>query len=248
MPRSKPGRRNGVIIRRSDWEYIRNITIDGLDTGFLFCKGVRGTTNAVMANSNITNCKTALKLQELNGIGLAIYNTSFAATRFPVHATALFATNVQFNLCSFIALDNNAEILNEGTESSFRNSASISQRQRSPATTCNSQIVRQKPTRSRSLRKEARGANIIEDNWQPSPRSNNTTVATIVTPYPKHQDATPKLQPSPQKGSFPISNRKPGAGHFASPTTNNSAFQKALTIGQSHPQPSMFLGMVSFQF
>lgn len=227
----------GVIIRRSDWEYIRNITIDGLDTGFLFCKGVRGTTNAVMANSNITNCKTALKLQELNGIGLAIYNTSFAATQFPVHATPLFATNVQFNLCSFIALGNNAEILNEGTGIlSFRNSSvNVT---KATITNGNMQFSNCS-SKANSFTiiadKEARGANIIGGQLATIAKiQNNTTAATFVTPLPKNiQDVTPELPTFTPKRLFP--DFKPEnlvlvTDFGASPTlTDNApAFQKAL--------------------
>ncbi len=65
----------GVDCGRSDWEFVRNLRVFGYRTGVRFRKGERGLTNAVIADSKFTGCGTALALDELNGVGLAVYRS-----------------------------------------------------------------------------------------------------------------------------------------------------------------------------
>lgn len=89
-----------VDIGRSDWEYIWRLRVDGYRTGLQFRKGKRGLTNAVMAESDIQDCSTALLTDELNGVGLAVYNSRFTGD-VAVKSTEAFSSCSQFHTCFF---------------------------------------------------------------------------------------------------------------------------------------------------
>ena len=91
----------GADYGRSDWEYIWRLRVDGYRVGCRFSKGVRGTSNAVMAESSFTRCATGLEVNEVNGVGLAVYDTVFDCTEKSVHLTPRFKTVVQLLACTF---------------------------------------------------------------------------------------------------------------------------------------------------
>jgi len=91
----------GADYGRSDWEYIWRLQVDGYRVGCRFSKGVRGVSNAVMAESRFTRCATGLELNELNGVGLAVYDTVFDCIEKSVHLTPRFKTVVQLLACKF---------------------------------------------------------------------------------------------------------------------------------------------------
>ena len=74
----------GADYGRSDWEYIWRLHVDGYRVGCRFSKGVRGTSNAVMAESSFTRCATGLEVNEVNGVGLAVMNRKARAAAFDV--------------------------------------------------------------------------------------------------------------------------------------------------------------------
>ena len=90
-----------VDIGRSDWEYIWRLTVRGYKRGLLFRKGARGTTNAVMADSKITECQTALEVDALNEVGFSAYRCEFADGNWLFSGTERFDTVVQFHSCVF---------------------------------------------------------------------------------------------------------------------------------------------------
>ena len=61
----------GVTMGRSDWEYLYLFCIRGYKTCFAFQKGKQGETNAAMFASDLSDCGTGLRIEVLNGIGLA---------------------------------------------------------------------------------------------------------------------------------------------------------------------------------
>lgn len=91
----------GLVIHRSDWEYVRNTYIRGLGVGIEFLRGARGRTNAVMANVLVRDCAVGLKLQELNDVGLAVYGSAFVGNATSLETTEKFNTVVQFYNCRF---------------------------------------------------------------------------------------------------------------------------------------------------
>lgn len=95
----------GIDLGRSDWEYIYNVRIRGLASGMRFRKGLRGSSNAVMAYTRIEDCDTALELRELNGVGLSCYQSVFSGREQAVLATEAFTTVAQFHSCQFASLD-----------------------------------------------------------------------------------------------------------------------------------------------
>jgi hypothetical protein len=105
----------GIDIGRSDWEYIRNIDVRGMKIGVRFRKGQKGSTNAVMASSIIANCDIGLELNELDGIGLSLYNCSFDANKQAVQTTTLFETVAQFNRCQFFSENHTTTIHANGS-------------------------------------------------------------------------------------------------------------------------------------
>ncbi len=92
----------GLIIGRSDWEYIWRLNVTGYNRGVVFTKGKRGTTNAVMADSDITACKSALYVEALNLVGLSIYNSRLHGVEHSVVTSKEFNSVVQFHTCDFI--------------------------------------------------------------------------------------------------------------------------------------------------
>lgn len=94
----------GVDIGRSDWEYIHDVRIEGLAVGFRFRQGERGTTNAVMVNSQAIDCGTGLLLESLNGIGLALTGCELRGREHGVLAPASFQTVATFHSCHLAGL------------------------------------------------------------------------------------------------------------------------------------------------
>ena len=90
-----------VDIGRSDWEYIWRLEVRGYRRGLVFRKGARGTTNAVMADSDITSCTTALEADALNDVGFSAYRCGFAGTERAFAGTERFDAVVQFHSCVF---------------------------------------------------------------------------------------------------------------------------------------------------
>ncbi|MDD4173692.1 MAG: glycosyl hydrolase family 28-related protein [Kiritimatiellae bacterium] len=90
----------GAEYRRSDWEYIRNLTVRGYRTGVRFSKA-KVAANAVIANSEVVDCGIALDLRDLNRVGLACYNTRFAGTQQTVACGADFNSVALFSACTF---------------------------------------------------------------------------------------------------------------------------------------------------
>ena len=69
-----------VDIGRSDWEYIWRLSVSGYRRGLVFRKGARGVTNAVMADSRLQDCFTALDVVDLNQVGLSAMGCCFMGT------------------------------------------------------------------------------------------------------------------------------------------------------------------------
>ena len=89
----------GADYGRSDWEFIWRLKVDGYATGVRFRKGVRGLTNAVMADSDVRDCGVALDVDALNGVGLAVYDSRLAGGREPVRLAERLHSVVQFHHC-----------------------------------------------------------------------------------------------------------------------------------------------------
>ena len=86
--------------RRSDWEYIRGLRVDGYAVGVRFARA-KVPTNAVMAHCTITDCSTALRLDALNWVGLACYDSAFAGIDATVACADDFGSTAMFAACTF---------------------------------------------------------------------------------------------------------------------------------------------------
>ena len=89
----------GAVYRRSDWEFVRGLSVRGYATGIRFEKA-KVPTNAVIAGSDVTDCSTALQLDDLNWVGLACYDTVFSGTKVTVGSAPSFRSTVLFNACT----------------------------------------------------------------------------------------------------------------------------------------------------
>jgi hypothetical protein len=90
-----------VDIGRSDWEYVWRLKISGYRRGLVFRKGLRGVTNAVMAESEVLGCGWALEVGELNQVGLSAYRCVFEGFEQAVLGTERFDAVTQFHSCRF---------------------------------------------------------------------------------------------------------------------------------------------------
>ena len=87
-----------VDVGRSDWEYIWRLTVSGYRRGLVFRKGLRGTTNAVMAESRLRGCSNALEIAALNQVGFSAYDCSFDGA---LACAESFDAVAQFHSCEF---------------------------------------------------------------------------------------------------------------------------------------------------
>jgi len=97
--RLKQGGATGAVYRRSDWEYIRGLKVRGYATGVRFEKA-KVPTNAVVAGSDVSDCSTALRLDDLNWVGLACYDSTFSGCEATVSCAPDFRSTVLFNACT----------------------------------------------------------------------------------------------------------------------------------------------------
>jgi hypothetical protein len=88
----------GVDMGRSDWEYVYGLRVEGYQTGMVIRRGRQGETNAVLVGCDLVDCATALRLAELNGVGLAATDCRFAG-EIGVYGSPAFTTIAQFNAC-----------------------------------------------------------------------------------------------------------------------------------------------------
>ena len=88
----------GLEMRRSDWEYVYEVCIEGYQTAAVCRPGQKGTANAVMAFCDFHG-QTALRLEGLNQVGLAVTGSTLRGEQHCIHAPASFTTVAQFNRC-----------------------------------------------------------------------------------------------------------------------------------------------------
>lgn len=95
-------KRSGAVAvdyARSDWEYIRDLYVHGYHTGIRFRQGLRGSMNGVMARGSITRCDEALRLDDLNEVGLSAYGLMLNDNATNIIGSATFAGLAQFHSC-----------------------------------------------------------------------------------------------------------------------------------------------------
>lgn len=86
---------------RSDWEFIRGLSVDGYHVGAQFHRGKNFVMNGVMAASRIADCDLALVADELNEVGLAVYDCAFERNAQTLACSEKFDSVVMFHSCSF---------------------------------------------------------------------------------------------------------------------------------------------------
>jgi len=93
----------GVEMRRSDWEYLDRVHIEGYRTGFVIRPGAQGTANAVMFGCLGMECSTALRLEGLNEVGLSVTGGCLDGEASAIEAPPSFASTAQINACELNA-------------------------------------------------------------------------------------------------------------------------------------------------
>ncbi|MFC5648227.1 glycosyl hydrolase family 28-related protein [Paenibacillus solisilvae] len=118
----------GIVMGRSDWEYMSDIQISGFRTGMRVTTRTDSleAANAQMYRIRIENCNVALKIEGVNDFGLLITDSSFKASvgdsPKAIYATQGFHSIVQFNTVTVGGNPQHA-VVNEGSGVlSFENS------------------------------------------------------------------------------------------------------------------------------
>jgi hypothetical protein len=94
----------GIIMGRSDWEYIYDVSLVGYQTGVQIIKYLDTGPNGVIYGLRIEKSKIGLDLVNVSSIGWAITNTSIKTEGINsacIRAGDAFNSIVQFNTCSF---------------------------------------------------------------------------------------------------------------------------------------------------
>jgi len=93
----------GIVMGRSDWEYLYDINISGYKTGIRVTTRTNSTetANAQMYRVHVTDSNVALKIEGVNDFGLLITDSTFEANTgvdpISIYLTSGFQTIVQFN-------------------------------------------------------------------------------------------------------------------------------------------------------
>jgi len=93
----------GIVMGRSDWEYMSDINISGFKTGIRVTTRTNSneTANAQMYRVHVTDTNVALKIEGVNEFGLLITESMFEANTgvdpISIYLTSGFQTIVQFN-------------------------------------------------------------------------------------------------------------------------------------------------------
>jgi hypothetical protein len=118
----------GIVMGRSDWEYMSDVRISGFQTGLRMTTRTNSTesANAQFYGFDIDNCNVALKLEAVNDYGLLISDSRFSASvgdsPKAVYAASSYHGVVQFNTAYIGGSPLNA-VVNEGAGLlSFENS------------------------------------------------------------------------------------------------------------------------------
>lgn len=91
----------GVLMARSDWEYVYNLFVDHCRFGFAVTDSPSGAANAQFSSMHLHNCQTGLYLGNLNAVGLAMSDCRITADipglHAAIHGETRFATVAMFN-------------------------------------------------------------------------------------------------------------------------------------------------------
>lgn len=102
----------GLDMGRSDWQYVDGLRVRGYAVGMAIRAGAQGTTNGVLLDCHLSGT-VGLRLERLNGIGLAANRCSFAGTAAAVQAPSSFDTVAQFNACQ-LSSPSGPALVNDG--------------------------------------------------------------------------------------------------------------------------------------
>ena len=71
----------GILMYRSDWEYVYNVDVEGLRTGLTVMQSAAGAANAQFMKLSFADCRTGISLVAANGIGLSFTDVEITASR-----------------------------------------------------------------------------------------------------------------------------------------------------------------------
>jgi len=123
----------GIVMGRSDWEYMSEIYLSGFKTGIRVTTRTNSseTANAQMYRVFVKDTNVALKIEGVNSYGLLVTDSIFEAgigiDPIAIHATSGFQTLVQFNTvtvsgASLVAVKNDGDGVLSFENSLIRNS------------------------------------------------------------------------------------------------------------------------------
>lgn len=119
----------GIVMGRSDWEYMSDIRISGFKTGMRVTTrtGSLETANAQLYKIRIEDCNVALKIEGVNDYGLLVTDSRFEASvgdsPKAIYATEGFHSIVQFNTVTVGGSPSSAVVSEGSGVLSFENSS-----------------------------------------------------------------------------------------------------------------------------
>ena len=109
----------GIKIYSSDWEYIYNYNVSGLNTALKFSKEGNHTSNIQMSHSCFLDCMYGIDVSVMNNMGSSFFNITIACAddekSSAVRTQSTSKNPIMFNNCSFYTSKGNAVYL-EGIE------------------------------------------------------------------------------------------------------------------------------------
>ena len=242
--------------RRSDWEYIYQVRAEGYATGIVFRPGVKGTANAVMLGCTLLDCGTALRLEGLNQVGLAVTGCHFAGRTHAVHAPRSYDSFTQFNACTFrssagsaVRLEGrgaltftNCSFADWGDEAVYAASGRVS------LLGCELS----KPKAHVRLGRGVRCARVLSCRFGGEPRIRNDSRGDVVVSHTPMELARPNVSPHPAAPEPRPATRQlfVVTDHGASPKAedNTAAFAQALAAAKAAKGGTVYVPAGNYRF
>jgi len=224
----------GLEMRRSDWEYVYRVRIEGYGTGAVARPGRRGTANAVLFGCELIGCETALRLEGLNPIGLSATGCTLAGRTHGVHGPASFRTIAQFNTCK---ISGGKCVLLEGPATlTFQNctfpaaAGAVVEAQRGSVSLLGCRFGR--GGRHVRLGEGVRRARLLANTFDAAPRIVNDSAGDVMISHHRLNFDRPSIKPH-KPAPHPRPARRDlfvvaDYGAAANRKDNTAAFQKAL--------------------
>ncbi len=246
----------GLEMRRSDWEYVYRVRIQGYHVAAVCRPGLKGTANAVMFGCGFDG-HTALRLEGLNQVGLAVTGCRLRGDKHGVHAPASFSTVAQFNHCTIGAASGHAILLEGKGTLTFQGCTLGAQRQppvvaERGAISLVGCVIEHGPPHVR-LGARVRRAQIVGTEYRSGPKGiENESRGDVQIVDERRSFAHPDCSPHPSppdrrpatRGLFAVTD----FGASAAAKDNTAAFAKALDAAREAGGGTVYVPAGNYRF